>query len=273
MVLVANMAAAIANIKFSNTTINEGILAEQITGEKPKSAFAETVSVVIQALILALVLRSLLFQPFSIPSGSMKPTLLIGDYLFVSKFSYGYSRYSFPLGLNLFSGRVWASEPEVGDIVVFKFPPNPKLDYIKRLIGKPGDRIQMRDGILHINDVPVKREPAGSFTDKSYDGRDISVPRYKETLPNGVSYFTLDINPNSVSDNTRVFEVPPGHYFMMGDNRDNSSDSRFDVGMVPSENLVGKAKLLFLSVSDNAGAWEFWRWHKVLRIDRLFNGL
>ena len=238
--------------------------------KKQESSFLDTVSVIVQALLLALVLRTFLFQPFNIPSGSMKPTLLEGDYIFVSKYSYGYSRHSFPLSPPLFDGRVWAGDgPERGDVVVFKFPPNPGLDYIKRVIGLPGDRIQMREGQLYINNEPVRREAAGSFRDED-EGRPVLA--FRETLPNGRSYMTLDLGRSPV-DNTRVFEVPPGHYFMMGDNRDGSDDSRQNVGFVPLENLVGKAQVIFMSVGDGASAWQVWRWPDVLRTERLFDGI
>ncbi len=238
--------------------------------EKKESAFGETVKVIIQALLLALVIRSVLFQPFSIPSGSMKPTLLIGDYLFVSKYAYGYSRYSFPFSPNLFSGRIWGSEPERGDIVVFRFPRDPKIDYIKRVVGLPGDRIQMKQGVLHINDVPVERELVGTFSDDSGKNRVVDVDVWRETLPNGVTYETLDLTPNSSTDNTREFRVPEGHFFMMGDNRDSSSDSRLDVGFVPFENLVGRAEMIFFSIGGDASPLEIWKWPTDLRPGRLF---
>ena len=203
------------------------------TDVKKSGGLGETVSVIVQALILALVIRSFLFQPFSIPSGSMRPTLLEGDYLFVSKYAYGYSHHSFPFSPNLFSGRIWSAEPKRGDVVVFKFPPNPKIDYIKRVIGLPGDKIQMKDGTLFINDVAVKREKTGQIDNIDVTETEGPVDVYHETLPNGVEYDTLDLNPNSLADNTREFNVPEGHYFMMGDNRDNSSDSRLSVGYVP----------------------------------------
>ncbi|SKA36055.1 signal peptidase I [Consotaella salsifontis] len=236
---------------------------------REKGGFGETVKVIVQALLLALVIRTFLFQPFSIPSGSMMPTLLVGDYLFVSKWSYGYSHFSLPLSPDLFSGRILASEPERGDIVVFRKPNEVDTDYIKRLIGLPGDRVQMRNGVLYLNDEPVKREPAGMFI--ADDGTE--VQQYRETLPNGVSYITLDLNPNSTADNTREFLVPAGHYFMMGDNRDNSLDSRFDVGYVPFENLVGKARVIFFSIEGDDSPFEIWKWPTELRPSRIFTWL
>ncbi len=207
--------------------------------QKKSGGLGETVSVVVQALILALVIRTLFFQPFSIPSGSMRPTLLEGDYLFVTKWAYGYSRYSMPFSPDLFSGRIWGTEPKRGDVVVFKFPPNPSIDYIKRVVGLPGDKIQMKDGQLFINGVGVPREKVGQIDNPDITEVNRPVDVYRETLPNGVSYDTLDLTPNGIGDNTREFDVPPGHYFMMGDNRDNSSDSRFSVGYVPDETWSG----------------------------------
>src|SRR5215218_1769389 len=179
----------------------------------------ETIKVIVQALLIAVVVRTVLFQPFNIPSGSLIPTLLIGDYLFVSKYSYGYSKHSIPFSPPVFNGRIWASEPKRGDIAVFKLPKDNSTDYIKRVIGLPGDKIQMIDGILHINGQPVKRERIEDFVDEDEGGRKTRVRRWKETLPNGVSYTTLDLPYNLQSDNTDVFNVPADHYFMMGDNR------------------------------------------------------
>jgi signal peptidase I len=239
--------------------------------EKSSGGFGETINVIAQALILALIIRTLFFQPFSIPSGSMRPTLLEGDYLFVTKWAYGYSKHSLPFSPNLFEGRIWGSQPERGDVAVFKYPPNPSLDYIKRVIGLPGDRIQMRSGVLYINDVAVPREHVGQIDNPDITEEQRPVDVYRETLPNGVSYNTLDLSPNAVGDNTREFVVPPAHYFMMGDNRDNSTDSRFTVGYVPEENLVGRANIIFFSIADSASPLEIWRWPTELRASRLLN--
>lgn len=243
--------------------------------EKKDGGYRDTIKVVIHALILALIVRTLFFQPFNIPSGSMKSTLLIGDYLFVSKFSYGYSQYSIPFSPSLFSGRIWGAEPERGDVAVFRLPRDPSIDYIKRVIGLPGDEIQMIDGILHINGAAVPHERVDDYLMTNRNGRQIRAPRYRETLPNGVSYFTLDLVENGFSDNTGVFKVPEGHYFMMGDNRDNSSDSRVQsgVGFVPLENFVGRADLIFFSLDEQASAWRVWEWPSTVRWGRLFSSV
>ncbi|WP_064682061.1 signal peptidase I [Rhizobium bangladeshense] len=234
------------------------------------NALWENIKVIIQALILAMVIRTVLFQPFTIPSGSMMPTLLVGDYIFVNKFAYGYSKYSLPFSPDIFSGRLFGSEPKRGDIVVFRFPPNPDIDYIKRCIGLPGDRIQVTDGVLYVNGKPVPKVADGSFTSdyKLDPGED--VPVFRETLDDGKTYDTLDQSPVSRGDNTREFIVPEGHYFMMGDNRDNSLDSRFDVGFVPAENLVGRASVIFFSLGNDTSFREIWKWPTNMRWDRLF---
>ena len=232
------------------------------------SGFGETVKIVIQALLLALIVRTFLFQPFNIPSGSMKETLLIGDYLFVSKYAYGYSRYSFPFGPDLFDGRIWAAEPKRGDVVVFKLPRDNSTDYIKRVIGLPGDQIQMINGILYINGKAVEHKKVGDWVDDDgvrYD-RGRGDPAERRQLQDARSRRT------AASTIPRSTKCRPNHYFMMGDNRDNSTDSRVlsAVGYVPFENLVGRAEVIFFSVEDGAKAWEFWRWPWTVRWDRMF---
>jgi len=240
--------------------------------KRKEGGVGEFIRLLVHAAIIALVIRTFLFQPFNIPSGSMKATLLVGDYLFVSKYSYGYSHFSLPLSPNLFSGRIGDfAKPERGDIVVFRLPKEDSTDYIKRVIGLPGDAIQMVDGILNINGKPVPRERIDDFIDEDEGGRATRVRRWKETLPNGVSYTTLDLPYNLQADNTEVYNVPPNNYFMMGDNRHNSTDSRFpQVGYVPFENIVGRAQLIFFSVHEGERAWEIWRWPFSVRWGRLF---
>ena len=199
-------------------------------------------------LLLVLPFRTFALQPFHIPSSSMTPTLQIGDYLFVSKYSYGYTHYSLPYSPRLFSGRVFASEPQRGDVVVYRLPKDDSVDFISRIVGLPGDRIQMIQGRLHINGEPVKRESGEDFN-LDLGGRSVGVKRWRETLPNGVTHETLDLHEAGPLDNTAEFKVPADHYFMMGDNRDNAMDSRMQsrVGFVPFENIVGRAAFIYVS--------------------------
>src|SRR5271167_1889153 len=247
------------------------------TGTKRKEGgFAETVRVIFHALIIALIIRTFLFQPFNIPSGSMIPTLLVGAYLFVSKYSYGYTHYSLPFSPPIFSGRVIGQSVGRGDVVVFRLPKDDTTDYIKRVIGLPGDRIQMKEGLLYINDKPVVRERLSDFIGEDPCGSSDAtarVKRWKETLPNDVSYETLDCVDNGFYDNTNVYTVPPGNFFMMGDNRDNSTDSRVlsAVGYVPFENIVGRAQMIFFSIAEGENVWMFWRWPTAVRWNRIFS--
>jgi signal peptidase I len=233
-------------------------------------SFMETVRTIIYAVLIAIVVRTFAYEPFNIPSRSMEPTLLVGDYLFVKKWVYGYSRHSLPFSWPPFSGRIWSAPVERGDVVVFKVPTDNKTDYIKRIVGLPGDRIQMIDGVLNINGQPVKREPIEDWVSE----QNVTYRRYIETLPNGVQHViieTSDDKPGSAADNTQEYVVPAGHYFGMGDNRDNSADSR-EWGYIPEENLVGRASFIFYSTAAG-NLWPVWEAVPETRLDRLMSGI
>jgi len=245
------------------------------------------------AVLIAFVVRTFLYEPFNIPSDSMYPGLHKGDYLFVSKFSYGYSNYSFPFSPNVTKGRILESKPTRGDVAVFRQPSKPKVDFIKRVIGTPGDTIQVKAGRLYLNGKLVRREGPLTRTDlaskgerAAYDaglgkectyrnGVNFAAKLYREVLPSGKNYLIYECSDQEEgADNTGVYKVPAGHYFMMGDNRDNSSDSRFStVGMVPVQNFIGKAQFMFFSVNGSANLWEVWKWPGAIRFGRLFKGI
>jgi signal peptidase I len=232
---------------------------------------------VFYALLIALVLRVLLFQPFTIPSASMEPTLLTGDYIIVSKYSYGYSKHSIPLSPPLFSGRIFFHSPQRGDIIVFKLPRDNKTDYIKRLIGLPGDHIQVKHGTVFVNNQPIAQMPQGQTT---IDLNDFMTRAdvIRETMKNGKSYLTYSVDPSQPAENTDTWVVPEGQYFFMGDNRDNSLDSRFSkendgVGFVPAENLEGKAQIILLSWKKGASLFKPWTWVMDAQPGRFFHYL
>lgn len=260
---------------FENSSVDEMEASAQSKDNTPeKEGAGETVKTIFYAFLIALVFRAFFFEPFNIPSGSMLSTLLVGDYVFVSKYSYGYSAKSALWGIPAFEGRVLGKQPERGDVAVFKLPTNPSIDYIKRVIGLPGDRVQVVNGILHINGKPVERHRVGEF-EMVENGLDVTLAKYEETLPNGKKHIILEASDSGDYDNTQVYEVPAGHYFMMGDNRDFSSDSRnqSDVGFVPYENLVGRAEVVFFSLENGTALWQFWKWPFDVRFKRLFSGI
>lgn len=251
------------------------------------SGWVETVKTLLYAGAIAFSVRTIAFEPFNIPSGSMIPTLLVGDFVFVSKYSYGYSRYSIPLSPPVFGwtkhGRVLEGLPKRGDVAVFRFTKDTSIDYIKRVIGLPGDRIQMKQGQLYINGTLAPRDLVGEYEAADDYGTRVLSKKYVETLPNGVKHEELkysdeerfdagsDVDPN----NTPEYVVPEGNLFMMGDNRDNSADSRFQngLGFVPVENLVGKAQFIFFSFDARHSWWQFWYWPFEVRWGRLLKGV
>ncbi len=280
--------------------MNKATAAKGEAGQKP-GAVAETIEIVktvVYALLIALVIRTLAFQPYTIPSASMEPNLYQGDYIIVSKWSYGYSRHSLIFSPPIFNGRIFFQTPKRGDIIVFKLPRDGHTDYIKRLIGLPGDKVQVRAGALIVNGKAVNEKQTATIT-TSDRGAPESAAVLRETNPEGRSYLTQVHGANGPADNTGVYVVPPHCYFMMGDNRDNSADSRFDsglapedpklggcgwdsrldaavdfgtgVGFVPEENLVGKAQIIMLSWTDKAALFKPWTWITQLRPARFFH--
>lgn len=240
-----------------------------MTKKTQKNEEPNFIKTLFAAIIFATIIRSFFFEPFHIPSSSMKPNLLIGDYIFVAKYSYGYSRYSFPFGIKFFDGRIFNTAPKRGDVAVFRLPSNTNINYVKRVIGLPGDEIQMREGVLYINDKKVEKINDGIFKDESYEFGTKEIAQFLENLPEGKIIKTLD-EKETPADDTGIYKVPKGHYFMMGDNRDNSQDSRFQsyVGYVPEENLVGRTTYIFFSTKEPI--WKFWKWNHSIRFNRIF---
>lgn len=269
---------------------------------KPRSEWRDTLSFLVKLAILVFVVRSFIFAPFSIPSGSMLPRLLVGDYLFITKWNYGYSKHSLPWSLPLIPGRIFAEDPTRGDVVVFKAPPSDDTDWIKRVIGLPGDTVQMRGGQLILNGQPIPKQRIAdfvipitpnfpvdgpgrngcnpAFVEQEANGTLVCrIPRYRETLPNGKSYEVLDEGYRTDADDTGLFTVPAGHVFLMGDNRDDSADSRFPqppegqgIRFVPMENLQGKAVVSFWSTDGSAEWVKPWTWFTAARWDRIGEG-
>ena len=242
---------------------------QSMTKGKKNSFFGNLKSIFI-AIFIALLIRSFIFEPFNIPSGSMKPNLLVGDFIFVSKYSYGFSKHSLPFSIPLIPGKIFSNTPERGDVVVFKTPENNRTDYIKRVIGLPGDKIEIKNGIIFINGSEILRKKLNDFIDTDNKTINKRVRMYNEYFFNK-EINILDITDNGIADNTQLFNVPENHFFVMGDNRDNSQDSRFisTVGFIPYENLVGKAQFIFFSL-ENARFLQIWKWPNSIRYKRIF---
>ena len=238
-----------------------------------KNIIIENIKTIFYALVIAVVIRSLFIQPFYIPSSSMEPTLLIGDRLFVTKYSYGYSKHSFPFSLPIINGRLFLKKPKTGDVIVFKTPADNRTDYIKRLIGMPGDTIQFQNGKLLLNNTVIPSVKVDAEYQIRCGSYSPDVNAYRETLPNGMKYIAV-YKKKGTMQNTDTYKVPLNHFFFLGDNRDCSKDSRFlsSVGYVSKENLVGNAKIIFFSNDTISGSvLKFWNWKQSLRIERFFN--
>ena len=234
-----------------------------------KNSFLSNLKSISFAIFIALIIRSFIAEPFNIPSGSMKPNLLVGDFIFVSKWSYGYSKHSLPFSLPLIPNKILSKIPDRGDVVVFKTPENNRTDYIKRVIGLPGDKIKIINGNINLNGKNIARKKMKDFFDNDKNASLKRIRKYKE-FHDSISFDIIDIMDNGIADNTQLFEVPDGYFFVMGDNRDNSQDSRFKtVGFIPFDNLVGKARFIFFSL-ENSRFLEFWKWPKAIRGSRIF---
>ena len=235
-----------------------------------KNKFTSNLRSIIFAIFIALLIRSFLFEPFNIPSGSMKPNLLVGDFIFVSKYSYGYSKHSLPFSIPVIPGKILSKIPNRGDVVVFKTPENNRTDYIKRVIGLPGDKIQISKGSIIINGNKILKKKIKDFIDNDNNASNKRVRSYKEYFYD-LEFNVLDLVDNGIADNTQIFTVPENHFFVLGDNRDNSQDSRFltSVGFIPFENLVGKAQFIFFSL-ENSRFLQIWKWPNAIRFNRIF---
>ena len=237
-----------------------------------KNKILDNIKTIFYALIIAIIIRSFLFQPFYIPSSSMEPNLLIGDRLFVSKYSYGYSRHSLPFSPKIYNKRIFIKLPKRGDVVVFKTPADNRTDYIKRLIGLPGDIIQIKNKNLYLNNVKIKRKKVDVSVRINCGNEILETDFFEETLPSGIKYIAT-YRKDGTMVNSDEYNVPQDHYFFMGDNRDCSKDSRFlsSVGYVNFNNLVGKARLIFFSNDKQKGSFfKFWKWGESIRIERFF---
>jgi signal peptidase I len=247
------------------------VAVSKVRAKRRSSGLLDNVKTIVYAGLIAVVIRTFLFEPFNIPSGSMIPTLLVGDYLFVEKYAYGYSHYSLPFAPDLFSGRIFGSVPHRGDVIVFKYPRDTSVDYIKRVIGLPGDTVQVTNGELLLNGKQVVRQPEGEYVVDD-EGIHMAMRLYQEDLPRNkggvVRHDILKATDLGEANNTPVYTVPQGELFVMGDNRDNSADSRF-WGFVPMENLVGRAEVIFFSIDGTAPWWQFWMWPVEVRWARI----
>ena len=242
----------------------------QLVDKKPKKNVVKEIKGIIGAIALALLVRIFVLDNFYVPTGSMIPTVLIWDHLFAAKWSYGYSKHTIPFSPNLFDGRIFYTPPKRGEIIILKIP-NDDKDYIKRLIGLPGDKIQVKSGVLHINGSPVQLEKVEDYERLNEKGDKKSAHQYIETLPGGVKHKIIKTS-KAMNDNTHEYIVPEKHFFMMGDNRDESGDSRSQIqmGFVPEDYIKGKALFIWFSTDGSARLWEFWKWFQAMRFERFF---